>query len=35
LDLGYIAKKEFQGAYDAALETGKLINGFMKYLNAD
>jgi four helix bundle protein len=33
LDLGYIAKKEFQGAYDAALETGKLIAGFIQYLN--
>jgi len=35
LDLGYITKKEFQDAYDAALETGRLITGFMQYLNSD
>jgi len=35
LDLGYFAKKDFQNAYDAALETGKLIAGFMQYLSTD
>jgi len=35
LDLEYITKKEFQDAYDAAMEVDKLITGFMKYLNAD
>jgi four helix bundle protein len=35
LDLTYITKKEFQDAYDVALETGKLITGFMQYLNTD
>jgi len=35
LDLDYITKKEFQEAYNAALETGKLITGFMQYLNTD
>lgn len=35
LDLGYITKKDFQSAYDTALETGKLITGFMQYLNTD
>ena len=35
LDIGYITKKEFQVTFDAALETGKLITGFMQYLNTD
>ena len=35
LDLNYITKKEFQEAYSIALETGKLITGFMQYLNPD
>jgi four helix bundle protein len=32
-DLDYITKKEFRDTYDTALETGKMITGFMQYLN--
>ena len=35
LDLNYITKKEFQEAYNVALETGKLNTGFMQYLKTD
>jgi hypothetical protein len=35
LDQGYIAEKEFKELYEAASETARLINGFVRYLTAD
>lgn len=35
VDLGYITKKEFHETYDTALETGKMITGFMHCLCKD